>query len=481
VSLTVSSDEAEHGETRRSRFNGPDAQITTLLDKLMKGKQGKNYLRYSEAERPNKAPVQVKLIQAQHELLTALHCLQDNLSFKKSQLARVAKTILDNNANEWGLDKQHWEQWSKVFCMRLRNLCYVVAKNERKPKPPQWVQQLPWRVAPEEPAAVDEKTAAKMKAKCEVSKAGDTGAVYLYAFDKELSLGYRVRQDRTGEKEYSLPLSHVSGQQDTDQVLGVWPSGDCHPISDLTVADLKLILTARGQIHEGVGNLWEGEHVKTHAKLALAQRTDRALLISFYVQGKQWLQVKADAFGELPGKQPGVVANDHPTMKKALQIMEPICVGFMTDVLKTKEDLKNARDEAFVIAGIKGTKKGRQPKPSDVGVDEKTSALDTGATASSSQVVTAKPAKPPDKKKPRVNVGKKADDPKTAGDIVVKTGEASSSMDGIPAKVASTIEDSSDSISSSSDSFPEMPMELDETAEEAIGSLAPYAYVITHK
>ena len=95
--------------------------------------------------------------------------------------------------------------------------------------------------------------------------------------------------------------------------------------------------------------LWEAEMDVSKNKLTLSQRTDRFLLMSLYEQNSQVCQLRIDTFQDLgPKNEQPRLANDHPAVLKAFEVMKPIAEEYKQGKIKQGDTkaLKLARDVA---------------------------------------------------------------------------------------------------------------------------------------
>ena len=91
--------------------------------------------------------------------------------------------------------------------------------------------------------------------------------------------------------------------------------------------------------------LWKGEHVLTHNRLYLQQRTDREELLSLYEQSMQICSVALWRFGDLPLPQPAPIPEQHPTLEKALKLMIPIASAYERNELVDTNAVKAAQNQ----------------------------------------------------------------------------------------------------------------------------------------
>ena len=126
-------------------------------------------------------------------------------------------------------------------------------------------------------------------------------------------------------------------------MLAHWDDGTHYIIPDLTAGAFREATKPRRGVTQDV--LWQAEHVTTHNTLRIMQRTDRQLLLYLYDQSRGMLGVRCDLFGDLPLPQPASVANDHPTIVKALAFLEPIAMAYSRGEIEDNAGLKLAREQ----------------------------------------------------------------------------------------------------------------------------------------
>ena len=71
-----------------------------------------------------------------------LRALQRNLSFKERQVKEVFKLVFKKMHATWDLKESHCDDWSGKNTKRLRNMCFVVSKELRRPRVPKWLKDL---------------------------------------------------------------------------------------------------------------------------------------------------------------------------------------------------------------------------------------------------------------------------------------------------------------------------------------------------
>ena len=134
-------------------------------------------------------------------------------------------------------------------------------------------------------------------------------------FCTQTLLGWRCKNSEAeveSLKEYSWPLT-VDNVPDDKLVLITWPDEDSVMFFELSIGNYKLMSqfdkqAARG----GEGFMWEGEMMGTHHRLTIAQRKDRALLLSLYEQGKQVCMVRMNILAPIANESE-FLEKDHPT------------------------------------------------------------------------------------------------------------------------------------------------------------------------
>ena len=187
--------------------------------------------------------------------------------------------------------------------------------------------------------------------------AGDTAELdYFFGWDPDMLLGWR-QLSAGGRPEFSLPPSAAGNDDDMLEIS--WSDGLKWKCTDCTVGMFKQVATRRGQqMTGGEGNLWTGYHAASKNEVSIAQRVDRKLLMSVYLQTRQVLQVRMSIFGKIEDES-AQVASDHPACVGALAFLTPIAVRFAAGEIAAAQ-LYPTRDAELVSLGLKGEKKRRR-------------------------------------------------------------------------------------------------------------------------
>ena len=92
---------------------------------------------------------------------------------------------------------------------------------------------------------------------------------------------------------------------------------------NMTIGQLRLQLEGRAA-RESEGPLWTGEMADgSFNAVTVRQRSDRQLLLSVYVQGRQIQHVAIGRFGTLEPPQPRIMPGGTPAVQRALKFMLP--------------------------------------------------------------------------------------------------------------------------------------------------------------
>jgi hypothetical protein len=253
--------------------------------------------------------------------LANLHALCGNLAFRRSQLEAV---IEDLATSMLSLTPVEQKDYTRTIASRIRNLCYFVANNERKKKPPSWVSTLPWHTGPPLDAALPSSKTIPSAMPATKSKPKPSKGAWLYGWNTELCRAFRCKAP--GSKvDLALPHEVEDTAAGSDPLMAVWEDGTRHPVEDVTVEMWRATQASR---HSKSGNepLWQSERLGTFHKLRIAQRTDRCLLLSLYEQSSQIANVRVDRWGALPGVQPCAVPNNTPAVQAALDFLRPLAI-----------------------------------------------------------------------------------------------------------------------------------------------------------
>ena len=325
---------AEDDAALRRRFTGSDTAIRAAILPLMQA--NKSFIRCCDAEHVQDSRISLKDVQAHPHLLANLHALCGNLAFKRSQLEAV---INDLATSMLSLTAAEQQDYTRTIASRIRNLCYFVANNERKKKPPSWVCTLPWHKEKDgPPLALPSSATTPSPLPATKSTSKPPKGAWLYGWNTELCRAFRCKAP--GAKvDLALPHEVEDTAAGSDPLMAVWEDGTRHPVEDVTVEMWRAMQASR---HSKSGNeaLWQGERLGTFHKLRIAQRTDRCLLLSLYEQSSQIANVRIDRWGALPGVQPCVVPNNTPAVQAALEFLRPLAIKYEKGILATVADLK---------------------------------------------------------------------------------------------------------------------------------------------
>ena len=169
-----------------------------------------------------------------------------------------------------------------------------------------------------------------------------------------------------GVKVTSLPLEITEKAAPGDPVVAEFADGDRHEIPGLSQGRLQS-LVGRGGGGGGGRNpkesnvLWTGTHAETNHTITVAQRVDRALLLSVYEQARQVLMVRQNLFGPVPDEHQQSPLDD-PTLQKALALTKKIAASYANGEVAVA-GLKDYRDAGFRRLGIQPTQRGRVAHP----------------------------------------------------------------------------------------------------------------------
>ena len=168
-------------------------------------------------------------------------------------------------------------------------------------------------------------------------------------------------RELNGTKYFGTFVEPTEKSSMVDPIVALFDDGTRYAMSSITVASYnKMKAAAHG--HKRAETYWSGETKGSHHKLVLRQRPDRHLLLSLYEQAQQVLQVRVDAFGELPSPQPSVVPASTPALQAAIKLMIPIAEKYSAGGID-KNDLKEFKNEELKKVGISGKRVTTKSQP----------------------------------------------------------------------------------------------------------------------
>ncbi len=308
-----------------------EISVDELKDLLLKHAtdDSKTVVMYDESVRVVDAKTDVPMIKEAHPLLTTLHGVQPNLSFKRSIVKTTFQAIFDLKADAWNMKAQFKDDWAETHTKRLMNICRVVSQAMvPSKKHPQWVRELPFY-------GTDKGTDDK----------GEVEATYFYGFNRELKLAWRTRaDDKKQHKEMARPFN-VEDLGPDDFPVAVWEDGHEHTMDTMTVAEYTSVADGRKSKCDPTV-LWSGSHCVSHHKLTIRTRPDRSMLVVLFEQQKMILGVRTHLFcgeGEKPESE-GPIA-------KAFEIIKQVADQYSNNLIQA-EKLYHTRDEILMQKGI---------------------------------------------------------------------------------------------------------------------------------
>ena len=376
----------EEISTKRSfAWSGTFQAIEDLAGKICKiieanPQKKMGFIKYEETEEINKVKTTIEGewgIEGNIEVLQVLREASQTMSFAKKKVEALLIKIDEKmkNGNRWKNDEE-FDEWKHVMWLRIKNICHVVRKAETRSNPPKWIEILPWisgtKGEPEDGAEGAEggkvevedeygfvrakaAGAAKVEDGAGAGEEQDGQAKYYdhqvvdVKFSTELMVPMmrkiipdKKNSDKMNRGPWETGLLKIEGLKDDDVPIGIWPDGWEAKLTGWTVKKIK-DLSRGGKAQKDLGTFFKIQHESTKNLLVVDQRTDRALLMSLYEQGKQICQVRVDKFGDLDQKSPSKLPNDHPVVKKAGDFMKEICEAYCKDEVAI-EDLYKHRD-----------------------------------------------------------------------------------------------------------------------------------------
>ena len=308
--------------TERSRYGGPDEPLRKIYAKHCK-LRGPSFITYNEAETVSSSKLDKEMVRKHHELLSDINALTDKLALKRKQNERCLLEVGKASVDRWKFDSTMLSGWVSCMDTRVRNLCRKVMDGQRRQPAPRWVSELPWakgaiaasdatlgQVAPATPRVVGKK------------KPAPTEKQYLYGWDAEVARHFRCTKIGS-PPELAKPPSLVEGAPDSNFVVAEWEDGHAKTMHNMTIGQLRLQLEGRAA-RDSEGPLWTGEMADgSFNAVTVRQRSDRQVLLSVYVQGRQIHNVAIGRFGTLEPPQPRIMPGGTPAVQRALKFMLP--------------------------------------------------------------------------------------------------------------------------------------------------------------
>ena len=127
-----------------------------------------------------------------------LHDVHPPMLFKRGAVMMALDMLLGDERKQWeaaGFKREHEEEWSRILCNRIMNICSIVAEAQRRNPTVDWLAQMLWNCKAgedaHEPAA---------------------GSTWVVTWSRELRLAQRYLSSNPDKKEWSKPLSRMAMQ-----------------------------------------------------------------------------------------------------------------------------------------------------------------------------------------------------------------------------------------------------------------------------
>jgi hypothetical protein len=289
-----------------------------------------SFLRYDETSKAQAAKLHTDLIEAQHNILAALHDADAKLTFAKSTVAEAFRIIFDEKHTTWGLNDKFKDSWTSAMTNRLVNMCRQVTQALGKGKPPAWTRKLPWVAAASPSPSGGPSSSAAPSAAAAATPPASLPTEFFHGWDTELSIAFRFPEGQPHKKEIAKRVFKPEGSALIDPVVAEYADGSTHIVSDITCENLDSIRSSR-QSAPSAHVFVEGQVVATHHRIVVKERADRRLLVSMFEQGKQILQVPVYRLGDESKESVDKAA------KLMVEIASKYCTGVVGKRLLTKE------------------------------------------------------------------------------------------------------------------------------------------------
>ena len=370
----------------RKRYAGSAEELAEVLFPLVATKR---FIMYDDAAKVSDSKTMPELINKSHELLAGLHDADSKLAFCRSTVKAALEIVLEKRSF-FDMSEDHRKPWLETNTCRVMNLCRCVSQGDLKATRPAWANQLPWNNDGDEPPTKKSKKSLAAEAKPSTSE-------WKFGWCPVVRKAWRQPQHAKGGKlkDFTEPVVPENAKP-SDPPIATWADGMTVEITDLCCDDLSTMNVARAGSKQSVDIFFSGEHKRTHHKVIVRERHDRAHLVSLFEQTRQRCQVRVDAFD---------------SMKDAADLMVKVAKAFVNDEVPV-EQLKQYRNKLLLASGMSvpqsRKKRGAKKKPaaSESDVPKKS------ATAKKVQKAEKKPDAASTKKKKRKVAKKKNAAPK---------------------------------------------------------------------
>ena len=142
--------------------------------------------------------------------------------FKRGAVMMALNMLLGDKRKQWeaaGFKREHEEEWSRILCNRIMNICSIVAEAQRRNPTVDWLAQMLWNCKAGEDA-----------------REPAAGSTWVVTWSRELRLAQRYLSSNPDKKEWSKPPEQDDDAGDGDPLVCVWPDGWKHEVPEMTYA-----------------------------------------------------------------------------------------------------------------------------------------------------------------------------------------------------------------------------------------------------
>ena len=296
----------------RDTFGGTLEQIADRLEPFARSK---SFVRYDESTELRSVRTSGDVIHKYSGLLNALHELQPNLSFQKSNVQAAVHELIRRRS--WVFSESDLHDYVSTMTSRVRNLCHATQTAALKHPQTAWVKNLPWNISD-----------SQRERNSKENDKDKMGIEYFFGWDSEIRHAWRTKVGGMTKEPSEEFENDKPDTPDSECLRAVWPDGTVYEIPDVTLGDWRKMKAPRESKNKASSAMvWQGEHKQSHNRLHISWRSDRGLLLVLFDGGRQILQVKVADIGD-PSKE--------EVKEKAVLMMKCIGSQYANDEINKK-------------------------------------------------------------------------------------------------------------------------------------------------
>ena len=291
----------------RARFDGDGSALLLILEE---GISSPGVVQYSTVMN---SKVDVGKLKVHGHMLRELHRLMPSLCFKRSTVEAALKSLAKKDC--FKLSALDQLEFSSTVAKRLAVMCRHISQALSRSRKPRWATEL-MDIGEPEPDNQDIRKLMKRVAPEADNKDDKSYHDFFIGWDAEMKRAWRCKADSTYQKEFALP-ELLPQDDDMAPPLAKFSDGSTFEITELTSLAAKNLVPETVVMPPVIH--WRGR-TESGAPVIIKDRTDRHLLVSMFLSGKQVLQVPA-AIGK----------------EKALQICVTVAKSFVEGALQRSQ------------------------------------------------------------------------------------------------------------------------------------------------